>query len=129
MLTSAGEAAAQVPADLAELGSGAVELVEELRRGTPPRRAGQPIAFAIASAPTSVSQHPWLPQWHSPTVGAVEHVADLAGVPTRPLQGHAADDQTRTDPDLAGEVDEVVHSDSRAPQVLGERAEVGVVSQ
>ena len=53
---------------------------------------------------------------------------DLPGVAVRPAQGPAVHDHPATDADLAVDEDEIVHADARAPLVLRERPEVGVVA-
>ena len=88
---------------------------------------GQWMASAMACAPTSVSQQPRLPQWHSRPAGLKRQVAHLAGVAPGALQPDAPGDDAGTDADVAGDVDEVVHPDGHPADVLGERAQVGVV--
>ena len=61
-------------------------------------------------------------------VGVHGDMPDLPRVPVRATQGPAVQDHPATDPHLAVEEDEVVHADARAPLVLGEGTEVGVVA-
>ncbi len=56
-------------------------------------------------------------------------MADLAGVAAGTLELAAADDDAGTHADLAGQVDEVLDTDTGTAQVLGQGAEVGVVAQ
>ena len=54
-------------------------------------------------------------------------MADLAAVAGRAGQRLAVDDQAAADADLARDEQDVVRADGRAPAMLGQRAEVGLV--
>jgi hypothetical protein len=61
--------------------------------------------------------------------GRVErHVTDLAGLAVRARQQPAADDQAAADPDVTGDVDEIVGPGVQAAPELRQRGEVGVVA-
>ena len=93
-----------------------------------PPVSGRPARRSSARSPTSVSQQPSDPQRQRGPGRVDRHVADLAGIPGRADEQLPVDDQAAAHADLAGYVEDVVDAHRRAPPVLGERAEVGIVS-
>jgi hypothetical protein len=95
--------------------------VDERRAG---RGAGrlEPPVLADLGLPAAAAPAP-----APPALGVDRHVADLAGVPPGALQRAPAEDDA-ADAHRAGQVDHVGDPGRRAPQVLGERTEVGVVA-